>query len=88
MRLLKAPSAIRVGAVLRRAETNFRLVKCFDASTDTCTLTPTCRLRKVLCNALTADFAELDGVTLADIAGPRRTLGKRNAVVDGLKAQG
>ena len=43
LRLLKAPSAIRVGAVLRRAETNFRLVKCFDASTDTCTLTPTCR---------------------------------------------
>ena len=71
VRLLKAPSAIRVGDVVRSSETDFRLVECFDASTDTCTLTPTCRLRKVLRNALSAYFAELDGVTLADIARSR-----------------
>ncbi len=70
LRLLKPPSAIRVGDVLRSAETDFRLVECFDASTDTCTLTPTCRLKSVLGNALRAYFAELDAVTLADIAGP------------------
>jgi Rrf2 family nitric oxide-sensitive transcriptional repressor len=68
LRLLKAASEIRVGDVVRSSETDFRLVECFDASTDTCTLTPTCRLRKVLRNALAAYFAELDGVTLADIA--------------------
>ncbi len=70
LRLLKPPSAIRVGDVLRSAETDFRLVECFDASTDTCTLTPTCRLKSVLGHALRAYFAELDAVTLADIAGP------------------
>ena len=88
LRLLKAPSAIRVGDVLRGAETDFRLVECFDASTDTCTLTPTCRLRKVLRNALTAYFAALDGVTLADITRPGKTSGKRNAMADGLEGQG
>ncbi len=72
LRLLKAATEIRVGDVVRMTETDFRLVECFDRSTDTCTLTPTCKLRKVLRNALSAYFAELDGVTLADIARPAR----------------
>ncbi|MDP3822247.1 MAG: Rrf2 family transcriptional regulator [Burkholderiales bacterium] len=67
-RLLQAPSAIRIGDVLRSTETDFRLVECFDAATDTCTLTPGCRLKGVLRNALKAYFAELDAVTLADLA--------------------
>ena len=70
LRLLQAPSLIRVGDVLRHAETDFRLVECFDPPTDTCTLTPGCRLKSVLRQALQAYFAELDAVTLADIAGP------------------
>ena len=87
LRLLKAPSAILVGDVLRNTETDFRLVECFDASTDTCTLTPTCRLKKVLRNALTAYFAELDGVTLADIARPGKARGKSNAMENSLKGR-
>ena len=75
LRLSKAPAEIGVGDVVRGTETDFRLVECFDRATDTCTLTPTCKLRKVLRNALSAYFAELDGVTLADIArlGPTAT---------------
>jgi Rrf2 family nitric oxide-sensitive transcriptional repressor len=73
LRLLKAPAAIRVGDVVRGAETDFRLVECFDPASDTCTLTPSCKLRKVLRNALAAYFAELDAVTLADIARPARS---------------
>ena len=73
LRLLQAPSAIRVGDVLRKAETDFRLVECFDAASDSCTLTPTCRLRTVLGDALSAYFSVLDAVTLADIAGSGRT---------------
>jgi len=69
LRLLLAPSRIRVGDVVRNAETDFRLVECFDAATDTCTLTPSCRLKGLLGKALGAYFAELDAVTLADIAG-------------------
>jgi Rrf2 family nitric oxide-sensitive transcriptional repressor len=72
LQLLKHPSEIRVGDVVRAAETDFRLVECFDPASDGCTLTPGCRLRGVLGQALQASFAVLDGVTLADIAGPPR----------------
>jgi len=67
LRLLKTAVEIRVGDVVRMTETDFRLVECFDASSDTCTLTPTCKLRKVLHGALLAYFSQLDGVTLEDI---------------------
>jgi Rrf2 family nitric oxide-sensitive transcriptional repressor len=68
IRLSKPPASIGIGDVLRASETDFRLVECFDASTDTCTLTPSCRLKQVLHKALNAYFAELDGMTLADVA--------------------
>jgi len=70
LRLLKDPAAIRVGDVVRASETDFRLVECFDASTDQCVLSPSCRLRQVLDAALRAYFRELDAATLADIAVP------------------
>jgi len=70
LRLLKAPADIRVGDVVRSSETDFRLVECFDGSTNTCSLTPSCRLKGVLQAALLAYFKELDSATLADITGP------------------
>jgi Rrf2 family nitric oxide-sensitive transcriptional repressor len=75
LRLLQAPSTIRVGEVLRKAETDFRLVECFDAATDHCTLTPSCRLKGLLGDALKAYFSVLDPVTLADISSPARAPG-------------
>jgi Rrf2 family nitric oxide-sensitive transcriptional repressor len=74
LRLLRKPAEIRVGDVVRNCETDFRLVECFDSSTDTCSLTPTCRLKGVLHAALLAYFRELDGATLADITGPALSL--------------
>jgi Rrf2 family nitric oxide-sensitive transcriptional repressor len=70
VRLLKAPEDIRVGDVVRSAETDFRLVECFDAATNTCTLSASCRMKSLLDNALKAYFRELDSATLADIVGP------------------
>ena len=70
LRLSMSPASIRVGDVVRSCETDFRLVECFDASTDTCSLTPTCRLKGVLHAAMQAYFKELDAATLADITGP------------------
>lgn len=70
LRLLQAADTIRVGDIVRSAETDFRLVECFDPATNVCTLTPTCRLKQVFGNALQAYFHELDGVTLADITLP------------------
>ena len=75
LRLLQAPAAIRIGDVVRGAETDFRLVECFDAATDTCTLTPNCRLKGVLHRAMQAWLAELDAVTLADLLPPAGSAG-------------
>ena len=70
LRLLRPPADIRVGDVVRACETDFRLAECFDGATNTCTLTPSCRLKGVFQAALQAYFKELDGATLADITGP------------------
>jgi Rrf2 family nitric oxide-sensitive transcriptional repressor len=70
VRLVKAPAEIRIGDVVRAAETDFRLVECFDPSTNACILSATCRMRLLLDKALAAYFRELDDATLADIAAP------------------
>ena len=67
LRLLPAPEAVRIGDVVRAAETDFRLVECFDATTNACTLSPSCRLKHLFDDALTAYFKALDGATLADM---------------------
>ena len=72
VRLVKPPAQIRIGDVVREAETDFRLVECFDEATNSCTMSPTCRLKGVFGKALTAYLRELDGATLADIVGPQR----------------
>jgi Rrf2 family nitric oxide-sensitive transcriptional repressor len=58
---------IRIGDVVRASETDFRLVECFDASTNACTLTPDCRLKHLFDAALRGYFQALDGATLADL---------------------
>jgi Rrf2 family nitric oxide-sensitive transcriptional repressor len=74
VRLLKLPAHIRIGEVVRGAETDFRMVECFDETTNTCAISASCRLKGLLGKALKAYLRELDGATLADIAGPvRRT---------------
>lgn len=70
LRLLQRADTIRVGDIVRAAETDFRLVECFDPATDTCRLTPSCTLKHVFVDALQAYFRVLDGVTLADLMAP------------------
>jgi Rrf2 family nitric oxide-sensitive transcriptional repressor len=70
LRLLKDPSKVRIGDVVRACETDFRLVECFDPKTNQCTLTPSCRLKGLFNAALQAYFKELDGMTLADMVVP------------------
>jgi Rrf2 family nitric oxide-sensitive transcriptional repressor len=67
MRLLAEPEAIRIGDVVRATETDFRLVECFDPSTNACSLSPSCRLKHLFDEALAACFKTLDGATLADM---------------------
>lgn len=70
LQLLADPAAIRIGDVVRASETDFRLVECFDASTNACVLAPDCRLKHLLEAALQAYFRSLDAATLADLTTP------------------
>jgi Rrf2 family nitric oxide-sensitive transcriptional repressor len=68
--LARDPGEIRLGDVLRATEPDFALVECF-SSGNRCLITPCCRLRGVLGEALGAFAATLDRYTLADlILGP------------------
>jgi len=71
LRLLKAAADINIGDVVRKSETDFRMVECFDASHNACTLTAHCQLKQVFKTALQMYLAELDKVTLADITRPK-----------------
>ena len=71
LRLLKAASDIRIGAVVRNTETDFNMVECFDKTRNSCNLSAHCKLKKVIRKATDAYLAELDNVTLADIAQPQ-----------------
>jgi len=86
LRLLKRPDDIRVGDIVRSCETDFRLVECFDRATNSCSLTPTCRLKGLFGSALQAYFKALDAATLADITGPAPAA--RSAGATGLGATG
>lgn len=76
IRLLKRPEDIRVGDVVRAAETDFKLVECFDEATNTCNMSPTCRMKVLLDSAMAAYFRELDAATLADLVAPPQARGR------------
>jgi Rrf2 family nitric oxide-sensitive transcriptional repressor len=64
--LAKRPNRIKLGDVLRATEPDFALVECF-TSDNRCLITPRCRLRGVLKEALAAFTGTLDRYTLADL---------------------
>jgi len=70
LRLLKTAADINLGDVVRQSESDFRLVECFDASHNACTLTANCQLKRVIKTALSSFLAEMDKVTLADVTQP------------------
>lgn len=69
LRLAIAPSTLNIGWLVRQTEVDFVLVECFDPDTDTCPITPACRLRQVLHDALAQFLNVLDQYTLKDFLG-------------------
>ncbi|KQO55032.1 MULTISPECIES: Rrf2 family transcriptional regulator [unclassified Methylobacterium] len=65
LRLARPPAEIVVGAVVRQTEEDLALVECF--ANGACAITPSCRLRKALGEALAAFLEVLDRYTLADL---------------------
>jgi Rrf2 family nitric oxide-sensitive transcriptional repressor len=64
--LAKRPDKIGLGDVVRATEPDFALVECFMPENN-CLITPRCRLKGVLKEALNAFVETLDGYTLADL---------------------
>lgn len=67
--LASPPSAISVGALVRDTE-EMSLVECFRKD-NACVITPACRLKPILHEALDAFLAVLDNYTLADLMEDR-----------------
>jgi Rrf2 family nitric oxide-sensitive transcriptional repressor len=67
LRLGKEPKDINIGALVRSTETDFFMAECFDRATDTCPLTPNCKLKHTLNDATQAFLNVLDQQTLADM---------------------
>ncbi len=67
VRLQKKPETINIGEVVRKTEEDFYLLECFDAERNACVLSPACRFKGMLNEALRAFFSVLDQYTLADI---------------------
>ena len=66
IRLKLSPGDINIGEVVRKTEDDFHLVECFNCAINKCVITPACRLKGVLHDALDAYFKVLDSYTLAD----------------------
>jgi Rrf2 family nitric oxide-sensitive transcriptional repressor len=65
---------IRVGDVIRKTETHFNLVECFDPASDTCRISPTCRLKGVFQEATQAFLDVLDHYTIEDLVQSRSSI--------------
>lgn len=68
LRLARAAETIAIGDVVRRMERGMELVECFGHDSR-CLLTPNCRLKTVLGDALEAFLQSLDKVSLAELIG-------------------
>ncbi|RFA29908.1 Rrf2 family transcriptional regulator [Alkalilimnicola ehrlichii] len=66
VRLGRAPETINIGELVRATEQDLTLVECFGPD-NACVITPSCRLKNVLAEALEAFFSVLDRYTLADV---------------------
>tara|TARA_B100001939_G_scaffold336008_1_gene338676 strand:- start:64966 stop:65574 length:609 start_codon:yes stop_codon:yes gene_type:complete len=74
--LSRSPKEISLGEVVRSTEQNLTIVPCF-AGEDTkerCQIEPSCRLRGILQEALSAFLLVLDGYTLKDLLQESRGL--------------
>lgn len=77
LKLAREPGDLRMGAVVRAIEEDLRLVECLGDGPASCALAGACRLTGALARALNAFFAELDRLTLADLAGLRPAMRER-----------
>ncbi|MFB9948230.1 Rrf2 family transcriptional regulator [Rhizobium puerariae] len=76
--LARPPEAIRIGDLVRATEPDFAMVECFKTG-NACRITPSCRLRGILGDAVLAFLDVLDRHTLQDLVLKPEDFGIRQA---------
>jgi Rrf2 family nitric oxide-sensitive transcriptional repressor len=76
LELAAAPQAINVGKVVRITEGPAVPAECFDAERNGCVISPLCKLRGVLGEAVKAFYASLDRYTLEDLVRNRQAIAR------------
>lgn len=76
LKLAIPPEAIGVGEVIRKTETDFAMVPCFE-SAKLCPITPSCALKGALALATREYLKALDQFTLADLIAAKGSLRKQ-----------
>jgi Rrf2 family nitric oxide-sensitive transcriptional repressor len=61
---------ITISEVVKKTEPDMDLLECFNAKTDNCTISRTCRLKSMIFDGRSAFLDVLDRYTLADAAKP------------------
>jgi len=67
IKLAKMPEEINIGMVVRKMENDFVILECFNQGTNHCVISPACKLKHVLNDALKAFLSVLDQYTLKDL---------------------
>jgi Rrf2 family nitric oxide-sensitive transcriptional repressor len=67
IRLAKLPKEINIGEVVSKTEEDFHIVDCFSQGNSYCIITPSCKLKNVLFEALQAFLNVLKEYTLDDL---------------------
>jgi Rrf2 family nitric oxide-sensitive transcriptional repressor len=69
-------SEISIGAIVRMTEAGDMPAECFNGQTNTCPITPNCKLRGILDEAMQSFYAVLEKYSLQDLVRNRTSLGK------------
>ena len=77
IKLGRPASDITLLDTIKLTEENFAMAECFEGGDVTCPLVDNCDTNSALREALGAFFNVLDGYTIADLAGKRRSLRER-----------
>ena len=73
--LARRPEDINIGAIIRATEDDFAMVECMKTDGGACLLSPACRLKGVVHEALQAYLAVFDKYSLADLIQNKDALG-------------
>ncbi|ASK62644.1 Rrf2 family transcriptional regulator [Virgibacillus phasianinus] len=76
IRLAKPPEEMNVGEIVREFEDDFAILECFDKSRNHCVITPACKLKHALNEAVQAFLQVLDDYTVNDLITNRGHLKK------------